>query len=177
MKITWFGGTTFRLYVGGRIFVTDADKAPSGVDPHEVAAAADYKVDLTDRIADFPFLDAENWERRRPLRVIDAPEEDIFELYTISGEGIFIDEPEEGPVIIAPAGETAWGHFADDAVVILFGESAAVSEGIKSLTVAARPKLIAIATSQLSDVEIGALSKACRKCPMQVLEAGLSLEA
>ena len=28
MKLTWFGGTTLRVYVGGAIVVVDADGAP-----------------------------------------------------------------------------------------------------------------------------------------------------
>lgn len=177
MKITWFGGSTFRIYVGGKIFVTDHDRAPEGVDPHEVSAAADHKIDLSDGIVEFPYLDVENWKKRRPQRLLDMPEEMIAALYTIEGEALFIDEPQEGPVIVAPAGQTAWGHFADNAVVVLYGNSSAILEGAQSLLIAARPKLITIATSGISDTQMSALGSVCGECALQILEQGFAIEA
>lgn len=177
MKITWFGGITFRIYVGGKIFVTDHDRAPGGIDPHEVSAAADFKIDLSDGINDFPFLDLESWKKQRPRRLLDMPEETVAALYTIEGEALFIDEPQEGPVIVAPGGQTAWGHFADNAIVVLYGEAQAILEGAQSLLIAARPKLIVIAADGFNDEQLSALSDACGGCAMQVLEQGFAIEA
>lgn len=176
MKITWFGGTTFRIYVGGRIFVTDAGKAPGTANMHEVAAAADYRIDLGGEKPAFPLLDAENWRRRKPLRLVDAPAEEVFDLYTLSGEAIFIDEPEEGPVVLAPARDTAWGRFADDAVLILHGDAEALAEGVRSVTAIARPRLIAIAAPEMDDAQVQAIAGLCGGCAIQVLERGLPLE-
>jgi len=176
MKITWFGGSTFRLYVGGKIFVTDADKAPDGINAHEVAAAADHRIDLSDGIADFPYLDAENWTPRRPRRALDMPDEQLYELYTISGEALFIDEPEEGPVIVAPAGQTAWGRFADNGVIVLYGAAHQLAGDISNLILAARPKLLMVAVDGLTDALIGEISPVANGCAVQIMEPGLSLE-
>lgn len=177
MRITWFGGSTFRLYVGGKIFVTDAERAPDGVDPHEVGAAADHKIDLSDGIVEFPYLDVENWRPKKPVRVIDEPAEQILALFTIEGEALFIDEPQEGPVIVAPGGHTAWGRFADNAVVLLYGAPSAVLEGAQSLLIAARPKLITIAAEGFSDTQFAILAEVCGECAVQVLEPGFAVEA
>jgi len=177
MKITWFGGSTFRIYVGGKIFVTDHDRAPEGIDPHEVSAAADYKINLSDGKIEFPYLDIESRKDQRPRRLIDVPQELIASLYTIEGEALFIDEPQEGPVVVAPGQQTAWGHFADNAVVVLHGKSEEVLEGAQSLLVAARPKLVAIAADGFSEDQLGVLAKTCGNCALQVLEQGLPVEA
>jgi len=177
MKITWFGGSTLRIYVGGRIFVTDHERAPEGVDPHEVSAAADYTINLSDGIIEFPYLDMESRKEQRPRRLIDMPQELVASLYTIEGEALFIDEPQEGPVIVAPGGQTAWGHFADNAVVVLYGKPEAVLEGAQSLLVAARPKLIAIAADGFSQDQLDVLALTCGNCALQVLEQGFSVEA
>lgn len=177
MKITWFGGSTFRLYIGGKIFVTDAERAPEGVSPHEVGAAADQRIDLSDGIVEFPYLEVETWRRKKPLRLIDEPVEQIAALYTIEGEALFIDEPQEGPLIVAPGGQTAWGRFADDSVVVLHGRAEDIVAGVKSLLIAARPKLVAIASDGLSEGQFSELAAVCGDCALQVLEKGFAIEA
>ncbi len=177
MKITWFGGSTFRLYVGGVIFVTDIERAPANIDRRELGAGADHRIDLSDGLVEFPYLDLENWRPRRQSRLIDMPAEQIAELYTISGEGLFIDEPQEGPVIVAPANQTAWGRFAEGAVVVLYGPPKTIAEGVRSLVASARPKLVALATEGLNDLQFQAVAACCDGCAVQVLEPGLSVEA
>jgi len=176
MKLTWFGKSVFRLYLGGRIIVTDAQLAPEGTDPHELLAAADTEINLSDGVLDHPQID-ENWSRARPWRIIEQPEEVIEELYTLSGEGVFIDEPQEGPVILAPATETAWGPFAENAVVLFFGDAKGVEQEIADLLASAKPRLIALALTGLTDTQFRAIAEKCRDCTVQVLEPGLALEA
>lgn len=177
MKITWFGGTTFRLYLGGKIFVTDGHLVPKDISRHEVEAAADHLIDLSDGVQDLAYLDPESWTRKKPVRLIDAPEEEIAALYTLSGEGLFIDEPAEGPVILAPGGETAWGHFADGAVAILFGTAQNVLAGAEALLIAARPRLIALAAEGLSTDGFRGLSVRAGGCAVLILEPRLAVEA
>jgi hypothetical protein len=175
MKLTWFGKSVFRIYIGGRIIVTDAQLAPEGVDGHELVAAADVEINLTDGKLDHPQID-DNWTAARPRRVIDQPEEVIEELYTLSGEGVFIDEPQEGPVILAPTVETAWGRFADNGVIVFFGNAGNVEQEIVDLLLSAKPRLIALALDGLTDAQFAAIAAQCTVCPLQVLEPGLALE-
>lgn len=176
MKITWFGGSTFRLYVGGKIIVTDAGRAPDNADPHEIAAAADHRIDLSDGSVEYPYLEPETWSRPRHT-LLDEPEEEILALYTLSGEGIFVDEPTEGPLIVAPAGLTAWGRFADNAVVVLFGRADALIAGATALFVAARPRVLMFAVTAGEPPALSDLAKSAGQCAIQVLEPGLAIEA
>lgn len=41
MKLTWFGGTTIRIYIGGQIFVVDPQLAPDDIDRAEAVSGAD----------------------------------------------------------------------------------------------------------------------------------------
>jgi len=175
MKITWFGGATFRLYIGGKIIVTDADRAPAGVSSHEIAAAADHRIDLSDGRIDYPYLEPETWRRPRHS-LLEEPDEEILTLYTLSGEGIFIDEPSEGPLIVTPAGETAWGRFADNAVVVLFGTGDALTAGATALFTAARPRVLLLALAAGEPPEPRALAAIAGHCAVQLLEPGLAVE-
>ncbi len=175
MRITWFGGGTFRIYVGGRIVVTDPDGAPAGVDRHELAAAADHIVRPGQ--GDLPEIDPAAWCRRRPQRVIDVPGEDIFGLHVLPGGGLFIDEPEEGPLIATPAGVTTWDRFADEGAVAVFGDAEAVATDIRALMATARPRLVAIAASRFSGDQFRALADIGGGGALLVLEPGLAVEA
>jgi len=177
MRLTWFGGSTFRLYLGGRIIVTDPGHAPAGVDRSELVAAADHVIDLSDGVADFPVVDPISWRPRRRGRLIDEVEETIVQLLVFGKEGLVVDEPEEGPVVIAPGGAADWGPFADGAAVVLFGSATAIAAGVAALTVRTRPKLIALATPSLGDAEFTGLAANAGGCPILVLEAGLAVEA
>lgn len=177
MRLTWFGGSTFRLYLGGRIIVTSPDRAPAGVEHAELVAAADHLIDLEDGISEFEVIDPERWHPRRPKRLVDQSGETIVELFAVGDEGLIVDEAEEGPVIIAPAGLKAWGRFADDAVVVVYGVPEAVTRGVNALAMVARPKLIALAAEGLTDDQFARTASAAGASPVQVLERGLALEA
>ncbi len=177
MRLTWFGGSTFRLYLGGRIIVTSPDRAPAGVDHAELVAAADHLVDLEDGISEYPVIDPQSWQSRMPERLVDQSGETIVELLAVGDEGLIVDEAEEGPVIIAPAGLKGWGRFADDAVVVVYGAPEMVARGVNALAMVARPKLIALAAEGLTDDQFATTASAAGASPVQVLEAGLALEA
>lgn len=176
MRLTWFGGSTFRLYLGGRIIVTDPDMAPEGVDRAELAAAADHVVDLRDGIADFPLVDPATWRPTRRGRLIEDAGETIVELLSTGGEALVVDEPDEGPVVIAPATLSDWGRFADGAVVAIYGSGQAVADGARALLGHARPKLVAMA-GDVGEADMAAVAAVAGQTPVQALETGLALEA
>lgn len=177
MRITWFGGKVFRLYVGGRIFVTDPNNVHEGSSTHEVVAAADRLIDLSDGFQEFPYLEPENWKRRRRVRIVDAPDEQIAGLYSVGGEALFIDEPEEGPVVVAPGEGTAWGAYCDGAVVVLYGKTKFVMEGVRDLLRCARPRLLALACEGHEEPDVSSLMPILADTALVVLERGLSVEA
>ena len=67
MKLTWFGGTALRVYVGGEIVVIDADDAPAGVDRSELRAGAAHLVEL----GKVPEINPAFWRNRQVARAID----------------------------------------------------------------------------------------------------------
>ncbi len=54
MKLTWFGGTTMRLHIGGAMLVVDADGAPAQIDHTELLSGADRAFALDE---DLPAVD------------------------------------------------------------------------------------------------------------------------
>jgi hypothetical protein len=150
---------------------------PDGVDSRELTAAADQTIDLSDGIAELPNLDVKTWQKAHPVRLIDEPVEQIAAPYSIDGEALFIDEPQEGPVIVSGGKEIAWGRFADGAVVVLFGTPGGVDEAAKSLFSGARPKLVALAADGYQSTQLRTLAEISGRSALQILEKGLAVEA
>ena len=69
MKLTWFGGTTLRIHIGGQILVMDAGAAPAGIDAVELVSGADAQFES--RGDGVPGVDAARWKPRRPARLLD----------------------------------------------------------------------------------------------------------
>lgn len=173
MRITWFGGSTFRLYLGGNIVVVDPDAAPAGIDRAELAAAADRTIAASGE--GLPVLDTE-WKPRRRRREIDEPESrPPLRIFRLEGGGVLLDAAEKSPLVLGN-GETAWGSFAENSVVVLHGPGENIPEAALRLLAAARPRLIALAGIP-SDAAFSAIAAAIRDTPFQVLETGLALEA
>ena len=63
MKLTWFGGTTFRVYVGGKVLVVDAEGVPGGIDRTELVSGADRVFGLADDTKN-PRLTVAIWRQR-----------------------------------------------------------------------------------------------------------------
>lgn len=177
MRLTWFGGSTFRLYLGGDIFVLDADRAPEDVDAHEVASAANYSFALGPKLSILPDLNPQTWKPMTPKRLIDEDEKRVANVFALGETGILIDESDEGPVILTAAGQLEWGRFADDALVVLFGAPEVVGEDALKLLQTARPLMLAIASSGFTDAQFAALGKQAGRCAIQMLEPGFAIEA
>lgn len=177
MRLTWFGGSTFRLYLGGEIFVLDADRAPGGVDAYEVAAAANYSFTTGPALAALPAVDPQTWQRAAPKRLIDASENAAAQVFALGDTGILIDEAEEGPVILSAAAQHEWGRFADGAMVVLFGAPDIVAQDGANLLDVARPLMVAVASKGFSDAQFSVLAQHAGKSTLQMLEPGFAIEA
>ena len=172
MKLTWFGGTTLRVYVGGEIVVVDADQAPAGVDRSELLAGADRVVAMggTEQI------DPALWRPRPVPRAID--EALPVEAVSIGPAALLISAAGELPLVILGAGEPPrFGRWADGAVVVLTsGRESLVAEA-KALLDVARPRLIALAVDeQTLETTIAELSEHLDGAGLVSLEPGLALE-
>lgn len=176
MKLTWFGGTALRAYIGGRIVVIDPEVAPGNVDRHELVAGADRVISLANN--DARPVDPDRWRPpvARPLE--PEPELDVL---TIGPSTLVISAPGEPPLLVADvAALPHLGRWVDGAVFVLFGERGArVAEAISVLDLA-RPRLLALAAGEdVMDALFEKLGQA-REHPdvlnVASLEPGLALE-
>ncbi len=173
MKLTWFGGTTLRVYLGGQIVVVDADRASVGVDRAELTAGADRVVSVGDR--SIPAIDPATWRPRAIKPMDDAPPAEIL---VIGPASLLISVPGEPPLVILGPGEPPrYGRWADGAVVVLTsGAEAAVAEATVLLDVA-RPRLIALAVDEQDlDLAVEELAEHLDGAGLVSLEPGLALE-
>jgi hypothetical protein len=144
VKLTWFGNTALRAYVGGRIVVIDPETAPVSVDRQELVAGADCVLSLVGN--DARPIDPDRWRPRvvRPLE----PEPEI-EIVTIGPSTLVVSVGGEPPLLVADVAELPHlGHWVDSAVFVLFGERGArLAEAISALDLA-RPRLLALAAEE-----------------------------
>ena len=174
MKLTWFGGTTLRVYLGGDIVVEHRGGAPAGIDQGELLAGADRVVALSgDRAV--PGVDPAGW-RPRQVRPIDAAPP--VEILSIGPAALLISAVGEPPLIILGSAEPPrFGRWADGAVIVLTsGRDSFVAEATVLLDIA-RPRLIALAADeQTLDLAISELSEHLDGVGLVSLEPGLALE-
>jgi hypothetical protein len=144
MKLTWFGGTALRAYVGGEIVVVDPDAAPADVDRGELLGGADHVLDLA--AGNAQLIDADAW-RPATARPLEAPP--AMQILSLGPSTLVISAAGEPPLLIADVVELPHlGRWADGAVFVLFGERGArLAEAIAALDLAG-PRLLAIAATE-----------------------------
>lgn len=174
MKLTWFGGTTLRVYVGGEIVVVDAAGAPAGVDRGELRAGADRELRTDDD--SLPRLDPATWRPRGRASLLDAPP--LLEIFRIASGALMIAAAGEPVLVLLGAGEPPrFGRWADGAVVVLTSARAALVAEATALLDMARPRLIALAVeSERLDAVVAALAEHLGGAGLVSLEPGLALE-
>lgn len=172
MKITWFGDNVFRLYVGGQILVTDLLKAPAHLDAKELAAGADVIVDVEKVLPDLTPFTSDNWPRPKRKSMLEDDDKIAAPvLFSLGGKALIADSADENRLIVG-FGAVVFDRFADDCVVVLTQIELAMA-----LVAVARPKLIALAVSEVSDAQFEGLAARSNGCAIQVLEQGFALEA
>ena len=179
MKLTWFGGTTVRMHVGGRILVVDPQAAPFAIDRNEIVSGADRVFTLIGDHRDLPGLDPEKWRPRKAVRFMDeAAHSPVVHVYRIAPECALVDAIGE-PQIILISGELLprFGRWADDGVAVLFGDTDAMIAAGDALFAASRPRLLALATGdEAATTVIAALRDVLGDTGLMTLEPALALE-
>ena len=178
MKLTWFGGTTIRIYIGGQIFVADPQLAPEGIDRAELEAGANRVLRLAGADEALVDLDPAEWRPRRIPRAIDeeGPPPPVH-AYRIAPGAMLLDAVGEPPLVVVSDQAPSFGRWADGAVVMLLGVGEAMSALAEGLLDASRPKLIALAGDEIAiDFAVAALKENLGGAGLVSMEKGLALE-
>ena len=166
MKLTWFGGTTIRIHIGGSILVCDP-AGIGGVDPDELVSGADrvFAMDELERI------DPAAWQPGRGGSMLDDV---TVSLFGIEG-GAMVSASGEPPLLLLKSAPPRLGRWGRDAIVVVFGEEA---DGLAAEVLdAVGPRLIAIAASEtVVDRAFAALRERLNGTGLASLDAGLALE-
>lgn len=176
MKLTWFGGTTIRIHIGGAIMVFDPAGAPAAIAAAELVSGADMVI--AGFGADLPAADAARWKPRQPARLLDeASPSPSVQAWSVGDGAILVDAVGEPPLLLVSRSLPALGRWADAAVFVLFGIGAQLTTlGIAVLD-GAPPRLLALAADEASiDAAIAALRNRLDGTGLVALEAGLALE-
>ena len=177
MKLTWFGGTTLRVHIGGVILVLDPAGAPDGIDAAELVSGADRVIQ--DFGAGLPEVDAAAWQPRRQPRLLD---EDAtpppVEVWLADKNVVLVEAVGEPPLLLLANLPPPLGRWAENAVAVAFGNEARDLVGLSDALLAERaPRLLALAGSEAAiDTAISALRDGLGGTGLVSLEAGLALE-
>jgi hypothetical protein len=176
MKLTWFGGTTVRIHIGGAILVLDPAGAPDGIDAAELVSGADMVI--AGFGTDLPTLDAGRWRPRKPPRLLDQAEAPLPVVAWSAGAGaVLVDAVGEPPLLLVAGDVPPLARWADAAVVTLFGDSAALVRRAGAVLDDTPPRLLALAGDEAAiDTAIAALRDRLDGTGLVSLEAGLALE-
>jgi hypothetical protein len=167
MKLTWFGGTTIRIHIGGSILVADP-AGIGGVDPDELVSGADrvFAVDDLERV------DPAVWQPGRVGSMLDEAGEVV-----VLGidSGAIVAAAGEPPLVLVKSKLPRLGRWGRGAVVVVFGDGADGLAG--DMLDAIGPKLIAIAAPEaVVERAFSALRDRLDGTGLASLEAGLALE-
>jgi hypothetical protein len=176
MKLTWFGGTTIRVHIGGAILVVDAEGAPGGIDAAELVSGAGVVIGGFGK--GLPSVDAARWKPRRPPRLLDEGDDlPAVEAWLAGPGAVLVDAVGESPLLLVAGDLPALGRWAEGAVVVLFGDGV-VLERLGSVVLdEAPPRLLALAGDEAAmDVAIPALRDRLDGTGLVALEAGMALE-
>jgi hypothetical protein len=178
MKLTWFGETAIRIYIGGQIFIVDPQLAPDRVDRAELVAGADRVLRLAEADENLASFDPAEWRPRKAPRAIDEDQgPPPVHAYRIGGGAMLIDAVGEPALVLVGGEAPSFGRWADGAVVVLFGGGEAMGALAEGLLAAARPKLVALAADEAAvDFVVAALKENLDGTGLVSLEAGLALE-
>ena len=172
MKLTWFGGETFRIHTAGAIVVVMGEGALPGVERSELVGGADVVV----AFGDSGQAGSGDWKPRAPLRMLEADEAVRPPEVLGLGQGaLVIDADGEAPLILAKSDFAATGRWLGQAVVVLIGDGLAERGG--TLLERSLPRLVALAGDEAEvDVTFDALRDKLDGTGLIALERGLAVE-
>ena len=176
MKLTWFGGTTMRVHIGGAMLVIDAEGAPAGIDRTELVSGADRQMSFGD-LAALEAVDPARWAPRKAAALIDESEVPAVAVYRAGETAILVDAVGEQPLLIVTDEIERMGRWAGNAVVVVAGAPEALPELAANVLERLGPKLIAVAGPEDAlDAVILRVKDLLDGAGLMALEPGLALE-
>lgn len=169
MKLTWFKGTTLRVYLAGTIILIDGAKAPAGIDVVELNSGADHSIGLDG--AGLPIIDSSRWAPARAGSLLDEKPAETTLLRL--GEGVLLIHAEsEAPLVISAGAVPPAGRWSRDAVVIAFDAATAAQ-----FVAAWGPRMVALALpSDAAGAAFDLLRADLGDTGLMLLEPGFALE-
>ena len=175
MKLTWFGGTTMRIHIGGKMLVIDAEGAPVGIDRTELASGADIVLSLAD-LASIDVVEPTGWTPRKAGALIDEAELPDLQIFRL-GTSLVVDALGERPLLLVTGEIEPMGRWAGNAVVAVMGAPEALPDIAANVLELLAPKLIAVAGPEAAvDQAMLRLQSRLDETGFMALEAGLALE-
>ena len=176
MKLTWFGGTSVRVHIGGSILVVDAAVAPAKFDAAELVAGADQVI--ANFGAGLPKVDAARWKPGVVPRMLDAGEAlPPVEAMAIGDAGVLIAAAGEPPLLLLKGPPPELGRWVESAVVGVFGDAATLQTVGLALLAERIPRLVALGGAESAiDASIPVLRDHLDGAGLVSLEAALAVE-
>jgi hypothetical protein len=168
MNLTWFGGTTLRVQIGGEIVVCDGDHVPAGLERLELSSGADRAFSLAEAR---PTIDAAGWQPRRRAPLVYETHRPAVVIHGVAPMSVLIDAVGEAPLLllsdhVPPVG---WGQ---EAVVVLFSQNLA-----EAVLREFRPRLMALALAEHeADAVLDSLRERLDGTVLVALEPALAVE-
>lgn len=177
MKLTWFGGTTMRVHIGGAVLVLEPEAAPAAVNRQELLSGADRVLRFGDML---PGVDAASWTPARASRALDPPRD--VQVFSIGVDACLISGEGDPPLLLSNAVELPrLGRWADAAVIVAFGARGANwADAMVALDLARPRHLVLAADDGIVDRLLDRLDKIddtlAAGLSFASLEPGLALE-
>lgn len=168
MKLTWFGGRTLRIHIGGRIIVWHPAPRPD-IDAEELTSGADVIVAAEEKLAR---MDPGAWQPRRTPTALEAAGQGGVEILEIAPDVILVGAPGESPLLLVGGEVPPLGRWGRDAIVVAFAGDAA-----GHALAGVGPRLIALALEGGDlDRTFADLRDRLGGTALTALEPGLALE-
>lgn len=116
MKLTWFGGTTLRIHIGGEVLVCGAPGQAGGLPWAEVTSGAGSVFGLSGA---FPDLDPALWRPRRPTPLQETGPTPVL-LHRLGTGSVLVDAVGEPPLLLLTEAPDIHARWAGDAVALVF---------------------------------------------------------
>lgn len=178
MKLTWFGGTTIRVHIGGEILVGDPGGARGEVDRGELISGADRTFGLAEDDATIPMMEPASWRPRAMPRAIDATAPSEVLVYRLGDGAVLVDAPGEPPLVLLTHGTPPrLGRWSIDSVVVLFHASEELVAVASVLLEVSPPRLLALAADEAAvDLAIAELAEHLDGTALVSMEPGQAVE-